>query len=176
MDTRYGVAAVTYRAGSGSEDRDGLGDTTTTMLGCRCTDDNGMPPIRIQCAFALKSAAAMAAAAATAANRGSADPASANYTSLIAPPDLTFDVVFQQRSTANYMTCAMTQVCFCPMPPDPNNKPDDRHIQRNTDQRPERAVARHALQWQLHQPQVLCWRAQQGCCRRHHLGFASLHF
>ena len=35
IDTRYGVAAVTYRGGSGSEDRDGLGDTSTTMLGCR---------------------------------------------------------------------------------------------------------------------------------------------
>lgn len=110
IDTRYGVAAVTYRAGSGSEDRDGLGDTTTTMLGCRCTDNDGLPPIRIQCALALKSAAAMSAAAATAANGGSADPSSANYSSLLAAPDLTFDVVFQQRSTANYMTCAMTQV------------------------------------------------------------------
>ena len=76
----------------------------------RCTDQNGLPPIRIQCALALKSAAAMSAAAATAANGGSADPNSANYSSLIASPDLTFDVVFQQRSTADYMTCAMTQV------------------------------------------------------------------
>jgi hypothetical protein len=35
IDTRFGVAAVTYRAGSGSEDRDSMGETTTTMMGCR---------------------------------------------------------------------------------------------------------------------------------------------
>ena len=69
-----------------------------------------MPPIRIQCALALKSAAAMAAAAAEAAASAGSNGGSTNYSSLIAAPDLTFDVVFHQRSTANYMTCAMTQV------------------------------------------------------------------
>lgn len=31
IDTRFGVAAVTFR----TEERDGMGDTTTTMMGCR---------------------------------------------------------------------------------------------------------------------------------------------
>jgi hypothetical protein len=35
IDTSFGVAAVTYRAGTGSEDRDSMGEATTTMLGCR---------------------------------------------------------------------------------------------------------------------------------------------
>jgi hypothetical protein len=35
IDTSFGVAAVTYRAGTGSEDRDSMGESTTTMLGCR---------------------------------------------------------------------------------------------------------------------------------------------
>jgi hypothetical protein len=54
IDTSFGVAAVTYRAGSGSKERDSMGDTTTTMLGCRCTDNADLPPTRIQCALALK--------------------------------------------------------------------------------------------------------------------------
>ena len=54
IDTRFGVAAVTYRAASGSEERNCMGHTTTTMLGCGCTDNAGLPPMRIQCALALK--------------------------------------------------------------------------------------------------------------------------
>ena len=46
-----------------------------------------MPPIRIQCAFALK------------------DPLF-----LQKMPMTSFDVVFQQRTTANYLTCKMTQI------------------------------------------------------------------
>ena len=42
IDTCFGVAAVTYTAWSGSEARDGMGDTTRTMLGCRCTDNAGL--------------------------------------------------------------------------------------------------------------------------------------
>lgn len=103
IDTRYGVAAVTYRAGSGAEDRDGAtGRASTTMLGCRCDDQpGGLPPIRIRCALALKSVATMSAAASS---------GMLNVSSILGAPQTTFDVVFQQRSTANYMTCAMTQV------------------------------------------------------------------
>jgi hypothetical protein len=102
IDTRFGAAAVTYRAGSGAEDRDGAtGSASTTMLGCRCDDNGGLPPIRITCALALKSVATMSAAASS---------GMLNITSLLGVPQTTFEVVFQQRSTANYMTCAMTQV------------------------------------------------------------------
>lgn len=112
VDTRFGVAAVTYGSGSGAEDRDGVGEDTTTMLGCRCTDNNGLPPIRIHCALALKSAAAMSAAAAAAAASKSSTGNSDNNASsfFLSAPDTTFEVVFQQRSTANYMTCAMAQI------------------------------------------------------------------
>ncbi len=111
IDTRFGVAAVTYGAGSGAEDRDGVGQDTTTMMGCKCTDNNGLPPIRIQCALALKSAAAMSAAAFNMASKSSSTSSDNNAsTFFLSAPDTTFDVVFQQRSTANYMTCAMTQI------------------------------------------------------------------
>lgn len=112
IDTRFGVAAVTYGSGSGAEDRDGVGQDTTTMLGCRCTDNDGLPPIRIHCALALKSAATMSAAAAAAAASKSSTGNSDNNASsfFLSAPDTTFEVVFQQRSTANYMMCAMTQI------------------------------------------------------------------
>lgn len=35
VDTRFGIAAVTFREGTGAEERDAAGDTTTTMMGCR---------------------------------------------------------------------------------------------------------------------------------------------
>lgn len=111
IDTRYGVAAVTYRANSGSEERDdSSGDATTTMLGCRCTDNQGLPPMRIQCALAMKNVAA-ASYAASRGNTGNAgttddDPA----VNLQRALGSVFDVVFQQRSTADYMTCAMAQI------------------------------------------------------------------
>jgi hypothetical protein len=98
IDTRYGVAAVTYRAGS--EERDGMGDTTTTMLGCQCTDNGGLPPIKIKCALALKTAATVVASS------GAASDPPPTY----AAENNVFDVIFQQRSTANYMTCRMTQI------------------------------------------------------------------
>ena len=85
IDVRYGVAAVTYV----TEQRDGsTGDTSTSMLGCRCLDNNGMPPMRIECALALKEAVF------------------SGYEKQIN----TFEVVFQQRSTADYMTCSMAQI------------------------------------------------------------------
>jgi hypothetical protein len=109
IDTRYGVAAVTFRANSGSEERDGSGETTTTMMGCRCIDNEGLPPMRVQCALALKNVGVAASAAG--ANNGAAggndnDPAF----NLQAAFNNVFDVVFQQRSTADYMTCAMAQI------------------------------------------------------------------
>ena len=69
-------------------------------MGCACYDSNGLPPIWIRCALVLKSVAAMAAAAGQV----------TNYSSSLGSPDTSFDVVFQQRSTANYLTCAMTQI------------------------------------------------------------------
>lgn len=85
IDVRYGVAAVTYT----TEQRDGsTGDTTTTMMGCRCLDNAGMPPMRIECALALK------------------EPLFSGFEGL----SNVFDVVFQQRSTADYMMCSMAQI------------------------------------------------------------------
>ena len=113
IDTRFGVAAVTYRAGSGSEERDSMGDTTTTMLGCRCTDNAGLQPMRIQCALALKGVGT-ASATAYASDTSYASPtanASADSGAAMASSFQTvFDVVFQQRSTADYMTCSMAQI------------------------------------------------------------------
>ncbi len=100
---RFGVAAVTYRAGSGLEERDSLGDTTTTMLGCRCTDNAGLPPIKIQCALALKTVGTASRAAYTS-DRSVKDKTFFSATANV------FDVIFQQRSTAEYLTCSMTQI------------------------------------------------------------------
>lgn len=84
IDVRYGVAAVTHTV----KQRDGTSaETTTTMMGCRCLDRDGKPPMRIECALALKEKIA-----------------------LQPPAENVFEVVFQQRSTADYMTCAMAQI------------------------------------------------------------------
>lgn len=84
IDVRFGVAAVTHSV----RQRDGaFAQTTTTMMGCRCLDSNGKPPMRLECALALKEKIAL-------------QPSAENV----------FEVVFQQRSTANYMTCAMAQI------------------------------------------------------------------
>ena len=106
IDTRFGVAAVTYRGCSGSEERDGMGDTTTRMLGCRCTDNAGLPPMRIECALALKGVGT--ASATEYASDASYASSAANTTASAFQSD--FDVVFQQRSTAEYMTCSMAQI------------------------------------------------------------------
>jgi len=106
-ENRFGVAAVTYRAGSGLEERDTLGETTTTMMGCRCTDNAGLPPIRIQCALALKTAGTVARAASV--NSAAEEGESSSFMQSAASANV-FDVIFQQRSTANYMTCKMTQI------------------------------------------------------------------
>lgn len=84
VDVRYGIASVTYTA----RQRDGAtAEASTTMLGCRCLDNDGKPPMRIQCALALKEKISLA-----------------NSQSNV------FDVVFQQRSTADYMMCSMAQI------------------------------------------------------------------
>jgi hypothetical protein len=84
VDVRFGIAAVTYTA----QQRDGAtGQSSTTMMGCRCLDNDGRPPMRIQCALALK-------------ERISLTNSQANV----------FDVIFQQRSTADYMMCSMAQI------------------------------------------------------------------
>jgi hypothetical protein len=114
IDTRFGVAAVTYRAGSGSEERDCMGDTTTTMLGCRCTDNSGLPPMRIQCALALKGIGT-ASASAYASDASYTSSSKANTTASMGSTmasafQTVFDVVFQQRSTTDHMTCSMAQI------------------------------------------------------------------
>jgi hypothetical protein len=105
---RFGVAAVTYRAGSGLEERDSMGETTTTMMGCRCTDNAGLPPIKIQCALALRTAGTVARAASSQPSESEQDESSSFLRS--AASANVFDVIFQQRSTADYMTCKMTQI------------------------------------------------------------------
>lgn len=114
VDTRYGVAAVTYRANTGAEERDtSTGESTTTMLGCRCIDNHGLPPMRIQCALAMKNVAA-ASYASTKGSTSSSDATTGNdndpTVNLQKALGTVFDVVFQQRSTADYMTCAMAQI------------------------------------------------------------------
>ena len=113
IDTRFGVAAVTYRAGSGSEERDGMVDTTTTMLGCRCTDNEGLPPMRIQCALALKgvgTASAIAYASDTSYASPTAKTSADSGAAMASSFQTVFDVVFQQRSTAAYITCSMAKI------------------------------------------------------------------
>lgn len=84
VDVRYGIAAVTHMV----KQRDGTtGESTTTMMGCQCLDNNGLPPMRIRCALALKEKIA-----------------------LQSPEENVFEVVFHQRSTAKYMSCATSQI------------------------------------------------------------------
>lgn len=61
------------------------------MLGCSCSDDAGSPPMRIRCALALYEGA--------------------TYGETVSiESDLTFDVVFQKRSTAKYLTCKEAEI------------------------------------------------------------------
>jgi hypothetical protein len=55
--------------------------------------------MRIQCALALKSSGTAASV-----------KGESNSSSRLSVFDTVFDVVFQQRSTADYMTCAMAQI------------------------------------------------------------------
>jgi hypothetical protein len=89
IDTRLGVAAVVYNRFS--TERDDLGNPTTTMLGCQCLDDAGKPPMKIICGLALKEFATYGAA-------------------LDIENDLTFEVTFQNKNTANYLTCKQSEI------------------------------------------------------------------
>ena len=113
IDTRFGVAAVTYTSGSGSEERDCMGDTTTTMLACRCTKNAGLPSMRIQHALVLKgvgTASATAYASDTSYTSPTANASADLGAAMASLFQTVFDVVFQQRSTADYMTCSMAQI------------------------------------------------------------------
>jgi hypothetical protein len=55
--------------------------------------------MRIQCALALKSS-----------GTATSVKGESKTSSLLSVFDAVFDVVFQQRSTADYMTCAMAQI------------------------------------------------------------------
>lgn len=108
IDTRYGVAAVAY--GNQADDRDGMGNPTTTMMGCRCTDAGGFPPIKIECALALKQSIVAGAAASLGQDASPTNSSSAPSNANIVYAQQVFEVMFQQRSTANYMTCDMAQI------------------------------------------------------------------
>lgn len=90
IDVSMGVAAVTYHTDNAGQ-RDPQGHPSTAMLGCACQDvpNKGMT---ITCAIALYDAQGY--------GEGIVD----------AKEDLTFSVVFQKRSTANYMTCAESEI------------------------------------------------------------------
>ncbi|NDC89407.1 MAG: hypothetical protein EB075_11505 [Bacteroidetes bacterium] len=89
IDVSMGVAAVVFH--EDAAEYDGIGNPSTTMLGCRCSDNNGLPPMQIECALALYEAASYG-------------------DSLNIAQDLAFNVSFQQRSTADYMTCRGSQI------------------------------------------------------------------
>ena len=89
IDVGMGVAAVTYFDDGGA--RDGQGDASTTMLGCRCLDNNGAPPMRIECALAMHEVLTYG-------------------NSFNVQDELVFEVGFQQQSTANYMTCLQSEI------------------------------------------------------------------
>jgi hypothetical protein len=84
VDVRHGVAAVVYN--KFATERDALGNPSTTMLGCQCTDNGGKPPMKIVCGLALKEILTYG---------GTLSDAN----------DLTFEVVFQNRNTANFLQC-----------------------------------------------------------------------
>lgn len=88
VDVSFGVAAVTYYTGG---DRDAEGNPSTAMLGCSCTDNSGAPPMRIRCALALRDSGALGE-------------------TISVDSDLTFEVVFQKRSTSRYLTCREAQI------------------------------------------------------------------
>lgn len=95
VDVSMGIAAVTYFDGAGgknSGESDSLGNPSTTMLGCACFDQGGLPPMRIRCALALHGGP------------------SYDEKNGISPDDLMFDVVFQRQSTADYMTCKTSEI------------------------------------------------------------------
>jgi hypothetical protein len=89
IDVRHGVAAVVYS--KFATERDEMGNSRTTMLGCQCSDNAGSPPIRIVCGLALKGIESYGG-------------------TLNITEDLTFEVSFQQQSTAQYLTCNTVEI------------------------------------------------------------------
>lgn len=88
IDVQHGVAAVTMHNKGGTDE---MGDTRTTMLGCKCFDDNDKPPVRILCGLVPNDIA--------------------SYSETIDVSDaFTFEVYFQKRSTANYLTCKSIEI------------------------------------------------------------------
>jgi hypothetical protein len=86
-----GIAAVTFYDQNPSE-RDRNGNPSTAMLGCSCSDSEGF--MKIKCAIALY--------------EGQSYGTTTNEN--VGVPDLTFNVVFDKRSTANYMTCLSSEI------------------------------------------------------------------
>lgn len=96
IDTSLGVAAVTYLLGNPGE-RDHSGEPSTAMLGCSCSDSAGAPPMRIFCHLSLYEI------------QSYSGPAETN-SSFSLDKALSFEVVFQKRSTANYLTCSQAEI------------------------------------------------------------------
>ena len=86
---RYGVAAVVYN--QYATELDDLGNPSTTMLGCQCLDNAGKPPMRIRCGLALKEILTYGG-------------------TLSNDNDLTFEVVFQNRKTADFLQCNQVEI------------------------------------------------------------------
>jgi hypothetical protein len=72
-------------------ERDESGNPSTTMLGCQCLDNGGKPPMQIKCALALKEILTYGE-------------------TLNNANDLTFEVVFQNRKTADYLQCDQVEI------------------------------------------------------------------
>lgn len=89
VDTSLGIAAITYY-GNGQGERDHMGNPSTAMLGCACSDDNGSPPMSISCSIALY-------------NTGSYGTQQSNV-----PTQL--NVVFQTGTTAEYLSCRTAEI------------------------------------------------------------------
>lgn len=82
IDPSHGVASVLYS--EFVDERDENGDQRTSMMGCRCVDDDASGEMKIDCAYAMY-------------GEGSTQvPA--------------FKAVFAKRTTALYMTCSRTQI------------------------------------------------------------------
>jgi hypothetical protein len=89
IDTRLGVAAVVYNRYA--TELDDEGNPSTTMLGCQCRDAAGKPPMKIMCGLALKEFSTYGLA-------------------LDIENDLTFEVSFQDKRTANHLTCLEVEI------------------------------------------------------------------
>ena len=91
VDVSMGVAAVTYFDSESHGGRDTIGNPSTAMLGCAC-EDTVSAGMAIRCAIAIYDDSTKSAYNGTKAD------------------DAVFNVVFQKRSTAKYMTCAGSEI------------------------------------------------------------------